>query len=83
MIDLGLGCCVLLDQLRIPDELGLGVGERRLSRKQLGLGLLQLVLVLVLLNREQKITLLDELPILVMDLVKIALDPRDQLDRIH
>ena len=50
--------------------------------EHLGLGLRQLVLVLVLLDREQEVALVDESPVLVMELFEIALDPRDQLDRI-
>jgi len=47
------------------------------------LRLLQLVLVLVLLNGEEKVALFDELAVLVMKLLEIALDAGDQLDRLY
>ena len=82
VVDLDLRRRVLLDQRRIAAELGLGIEQRGLLQLHLRLRLLQLILVLVLLDREQKIALLDERAVLVMDLVEIALDARDQLDRV-
>ena len=57
--------------------------ERGLRGEDLRLRLLQLILVLVLLDREQKVALFDELAVLVMDLFEIALDARDKLDGVH
>ncbi len=82
VVDLGLGRGVLLDQRRIADEFGLGVEERRLRGQHLGLRLLQLIFVLVLLNREKEIAFLDPGAVLVMLLFEIAFDPGDELDRI-
>jgi hypothetical protein len=74
---------ILLYQLAVPDELGLCINQRCLCGEHLGLSLLQLILILVLLDREEEVVLFDELAVLVMDLVQIALDARDQLHGIH
>ena len=50
----------LLSRARVADDLGLGVEQRRLLRLKLRLGLLQLRLVLLLLDGEEKIALLDQ-----------------------
>jgi hypothetical protein len=77
LVDLGLGRRVLFDERRIPWKLGVGVLERGLRGEDLRLRLHQLILVLVLLDREQEVPFFDELAILVMDLSEIALDARD------
>ena len=58
------------------------IDKRRLRGQNLGLRLLQLRLVLVLLDREQQIALFDEGAVMEMLLLEIALDARDQLDRL-
>jgi hypothetical protein len=83
MIDLSLGRGILLDELCVTDELGFCICQRGLSGEHLGLRLLQLILVLVLLDRKEKVALFDELAILVVDFLEIAFDTCDQLDRIY
>ncbi len=82
VVDLGLGRRVLLDQGRVARELGLGIDQRGLRGQNLGMRLLQLLLIGVLLHREQQIALFDERAVLVMQLFEIALDPGDELDRV-
>ena len=53
MIDIELCCRVFLEQSLVASHLGLGVEQRRLLQLELRLGLLQLRLVLVLLDRER------------------------------
>jgi hypothetical protein len=49
----------------------------------MGPGLLQLILVLVLLDREQKIALFGKRPVLVMLLLQIPLDACNEFDRVY
>ena len=60
LIDRGLRRRILLYQLAVPDELGLCVNQRCLCGEDLGLSLLQLIFVLVLLNREEEVALFGE-----------------------
>ena len=82
VVDVDLGGRVLLEQRGVPADLEMGVVAGDDRRLQLRLGLLELVLVLVLLDGEQKIALLDELAVFEMDLFQIARHAGDQLDRI-
>ena len=61
VVDLGLSRRVLFDERGVAGELGFRINERRLRGQHLGVGLLQLLLVRLLLNREQKIAFFDEL----------------------
>ena len=69
-------------QGRIAFNFRIGVEKRRLLRLDLGFGLRELSLVLLLLDREKQIALLDDRTVEEVNLVQISFHPGDQLDRV-
>ena len=82
VIDLGLRGGMLLEESGIAAEFDLRIVKRRLLQLHLRARLLELLLVGILLDREQEIAFFDKLAVLVMDLLEIAFDPREQLDLV-
>jgi hypothetical protein len=68
-----LGACIV----------GFGEGDVGLGQRQIGLGLRQRVLERPLVDREQEVALLDELPIPEMHLFQVAGHAGTDLDHIH
>jgi hypothetical protein len=82
-IDLGLRRGVLLDEAGVARELRRRVAEGRLLRGDLRLGLLELCLVLLGLDREEEVALLHLRAVREVHLLEIALDARDERDRVR
>ena len=63
-------------------QIGFGEREIGLRLRQIGARLIERVLERPLVDREQQVALLDQLPVLEMHLVEISRDARPHLDRI-
>ena len=72
----------LLPKRGLPVELGLGLHEVGLRRRERGLRLLQLRLIGRRLDDEQRVGLLDRRAVLIVDLLQIALYPGLEIDLI-
>ena len=77
-----VGDGLVAHQLLAAREIGFGEGEIRFRLRQIGARLIERVLERPLVDGEQQIALLDDLPVLEMHAVEIAGDARAHLDRI-
>ena len=82
VFDVGPGGRVVLDQVGVAGQLGFGPLQLGPVLQDGGLGLPEVVLVRVLLDDEERLALLDLLPVLEEDLFEIPHHPGDQLDGV-
>ena len=82
VFDVGPGGRVVLDQVGVAGQLGFGHCSWARYCRDGGLGLPEVVLVRVLLDDEERLALLDLLPVLEEDLLEIPHHPGDQLDGV-
>jgi hypothetical protein len=82
VIDLDLRGRVFLQESRVAADLKAGVIPQDFLCLELRLGYLKLRLVLVLLDGEEKVIFLDDLPILKMNLLEIARHARNKVDLV-